>query len=62
MIERDSGWWKDHKGRHVQIHTLSDQWLKRIKKYLTSNISSSPKLPLIKAEIKRRDYLRRLSK
>lgn len=46
--------WRDHKGRVVEIHTMSNRWLNNIRKYLSKEYPENPALPLIKNEIKRR--------
>jgi len=43
--------WKDRKGRKVEVHTMSNRWLKNIKKFLPLE---SPVRKEIVNEIKRR--------
>ena len=43
--------WKDHKGREIQIHTMTNKWLNNIRKYLPLN--NPTRIEIIK-EIKRR--------
>jgi hypothetical protein len=42
--------WKDHKGRDIHIHTMSNGWLNNIRK----KCKNHPKIDLIKHEIWRR--------
>ena len=46
--------WVDHKGRHIQIHTMSYRWLNNIvKKY-----RNTEKVKPFIAELKRRQHLK----
>jgi len=46
--------WKDHKGRIVPIHTMSNRWLNNLRKWFMKNEPDSIKLTWIKDELKRR--------
>jgi hypothetical protein len=48
--------WKDNKGTVVEVHTMSNRWLKNIKKYLTGKLTphDDPALLAIRNELKRR--------
>jgi hypothetical protein len=46
--------WNDKKGRVVYIHTMSDRWLKNIKRYLLRVRPDHPAVEAIRNELKRR--------
>jgi len=45
--------WKDHKGREIEIHTMSNRWLNNIRKKFHDSSDIKPILD----EIKRRKQL-----
>lgn len=54
----DDKYWKDHKGRKVEIQSMSDKWLNNIRKKVKNK---DLKKPIIK-EIERRGRKRNMRK
>lgn len=46
--------WIDGKGRKIEIHTMSNKWLKNIKKFLKKKDSNNQMIAVISNEINRR--------
>ena len=56
MID-DIKYWTDHKGRSIQIHTMSDKWLNNIRKRFSG--ADRDKIQPVIDEIKRRKTKKR---